>query len=170
MNLVGLDLSLTATGVASRLGVTTLKPGALRGMERLAWIRQRVELAVKGLDPQDWADLVAIEGYAFGRPNQASHLGELGGVIRMYLHEQAVPFVDIPPKSLKLYATGRGNAGKPEMLGAAIRRLDFGGSDDNEVDALWLRAMALDHYGAPLCEMPEKNRGAIAKIEWPVLA
>lgn len=166
MNVVGLDLSLTATGVADYSGTHTIKTGALRGMRRLADIRD----LIVGLVAHNPTDLVVIEGYAFGRPAQAHHLGELGGVVRLALHEGGVPCVEIPPAKLKLYATGVGNANKGQMIEAASKRsgLDFGG-DDNRCDAFWLRALALDAYGEPLCDMPAKNRTALTSVEWPAL-
>jgi hypothetical protein len=40
--------------------------------------------------------------------------------------------------TLKKYATGKGNAKKPDMLRAAQTKLLYEGTDDNEADALWL--------------------------------
>lgn len=185
---VGLDLSLTATGVSSDEGTRVLKVGG-DGMERLAMLRDAVlrathvtdqdqldrpcsqcwehpELLVDGSHP----DVVVVEGYSYASANQAHQLGELGGVVRLALWEVALPYVVVPPKLLKRYAAGNGNAGKDEMLAAAIRRLGYEGHDHNAADAMWLRAMALDHYGFPLCPMPAANRAALAKVAWPSLA
>ena len=41
------------------------------------------------------------------------------------------------------------------------------GHDNNEADAMWLLAMACDHYGIPQTVMPEGHRAALQKIEWP---
>ncbi|MDQ2782217.1 MAG: hypothetical protein M3Y26_06735 [Actinomycetota bacterium] len=164
MNVVGLDLSLTATGLARANGTFTLKT-TKRGMDRLNWFRYYLAAEAQG------ADLVAIEGYAFGRPNQACHLGELGGVVRLELWRADIPYVDIPPATVKKYATGKGNASKGMVLEAASKRsgLDFAG-DDNRADAWWLRALALDHYGEPVVSMPTVNRSALASVTWPELA
>lgn len=159
---VGLDLSLTATGIASPDGTTTVLATKLRGCERLIDLRDRTRKAC------ELADLVALEGYSFGSRNSHAHaLGELGGVVRVALHVASVRFVEVPPSSLKKYATGKGNAGKEEMLAAAIRRLGYDGHDNNEADALWLRAMALDTLGHPVVDMPAVNRAALEKVAWP---
>jgi crossover junction endodeoxyribonuclease RuvC len=173
---VGLDLSLTATGIAPsnfpQLRITYTVTTKTRGCERLAHIRDEVMKScapVEVWDPE-WrmdAPLVVLEGYAYGRPNQAAHLGELGGVIRLALHEAGVPYVDVPPSNLKKYATGKGNAGKEEVLAAAIRRLGYEGHDNNQADALWLQAMGYDALGRPVVEMPAVNRAALEKVEWP---
>lgn len=160
-SVVGLDLSLTATGYANDVGAGTLGAAGRKGCARLALLR---DLAI--LECRD-ADLVVLEGYAFAARNSHAHaLGELGGVIRLALHERRVPFVDVPPASLKKYATGKGNANKGEMLAAAIRRLDYDGASDNEADALWLRAMGMDALGCPPVKLPETHRAALAKVDW----
>ena len=160
-DVVGLDLSLTSSGVATRDRAFTL-PTTLRGVERLAHLRSTILSLVGPLD------LVVIEGYSYGsRSSQAHALGELGGVIRLALHEGGIRYVIVPPKSVKKYATGKGNAGKEEMLTEAVRRLGYAGHSNDEADALWLRAMALDALGAPFVKMPEAHRIALTAIEWP---
>lgn len=166
MNIVGLDLSLSATGIATVTGVEVLSPPNLSGCERLGWLREEViDRAIVGFGN---VDLVVIEGYAYGRANQAHQLGELGGVIRLALYDAGIPFVDVPPAVLKKYATGRGNAGKAEVLASAIRRLGYEGHDDNEADALWLREMGVGHYGGRSL-VPESHRTALDKVDWPEL-
>ncbi|HUS61320.1 MAG TPA: hypothetical protein VMY34_03925, partial [Acidimicrobiales bacterium] len=66
-NIIGLDLSLTATGMAMVDGVEVYKPKA-SGVQRLALIRDWV-LAGVGRRSR----IAIVEGYAFGRPNQAHH-------------------------------------------------------------------------------------------------
>lgn len=159
-NVVGLDLSLTATGVAAGTKATTLKSSAT-GMARLVDLRDAV-LAVCAD-----ADLVAVEGYSFGSRNSQAHaLGELGGVVRVALHEAAIRYLDVSPATVKKYATGRGNAPKAEVYGAAIRRLGYQGCDHNQADALWLRALAMDGLGHPIALMPAAHRAALKPIDW----
>lgn len=166
MNVLALDLSLTATGVAMPDGTTTRWSPKCRGAERLKVFRELVTDTLTDAAPM--IDLVVIEEYAFSRAAAHSHeVGELGGVVRLALHDIGVAWVAVGPSSLKKYATGRGNAKKPELLAEAIRRLNFDGHDDNEVDALWLQAMALDHYGEPVVDMPALNREALVKVAWP---
>lgn len=166
---LGLDLSLTATGVAYADGsVGTLVTRATKSMARLDRIRSQV---VDYLEART-VHVVAIEGYSYNSRNQGEHLGELGGLIRWTLWSVGFPYVDIPPACVKKYATGKGNAGKGEVLEAAINRsggLGFGG-DNNRADAWWLRQMALAHYGDPeAVPMPAAHRDALAKVAWPEL-
>lgn len=162
------DLSLARTGWASPEGCGVLVPprDASRGMERLGWIECAV-LRTAGM-----ADLVVLEGYSFASKGRATFsLGELGGIVRLALWRTGTPFVEVAPGTLKKYATGRGNAGKEEVLAAAIRRLDYQGHDDNEADALWLREMALDYYsGGATSRVPKAHRLALGAVEWPEIA
>lgn len=175
MNVVGLDLSLTATGVATERGTEALRTD-LRGCERLAWLRDAVMAHCtpvdNGLVFPDWemeATLVVLEDYAYSRSNQAHQIGESHGVIRLAFHEAGIPVALVAPTARAKYATGKGNAGKAEVLAAAIRRLGYDGHDDNEADALWLRQMAIDHYGLtePSAPMPAVNRAALDNVDWP---
>jgi crossover junction endodeoxyribonuclease RuvC len=164
--IVALDLSLTATGFActdGRSGVLNPPKGFDRGMPRLQWIMNQVWKITEG------ADLVVIEGYAFDRPNQAHQIGELGGIIRFTLWEAEVPrpYIEIAPSSMKKFATGKGNASKPEVLVEAVRKLGYRGASTDEADALWLLEMARAHYEKRTLTV--KQVEALDKIDWPVL-
>lgn len=162
---VGLDLSLTSTGWArqqldetARL-VSLFMPGKRRGCDRLIWLRKAVTDICRD------ADLILIEDGVV-RSQAAKALGELHGVVKVALHELERRVVLVPPASVKKYATGKGNAGKPDMLAAAIRRLDYQRASDDEADALWLCAMGLDHLGAPPAQLPAAQREALGKVAW----
>ena len=164
MNVVGLDLSLTHTGVADGFtGPWVIVPKKLRGIERVDFI---ANLILINMDER--TDLICIEGYSFGsRSSQAHALGELGGVVRRDLWREGFTYIDIPPSTLKTYATGKGNAGKLEVVANARERLGYGGFDDNCADALWLRALGLDLLGEPLVSLPQTHRRALDKMEVP---
>lgn len=137
MRVLGLDLSLTSTGVAHgtvnedgscsvwSMGTLTSKR---RGAGRLVHLRQEV---MREVDDLDGDVLVAIEGYAHARGFRAHQMGELGGVIRAALWGQRVPTIIVTPTALKRFATGKGNASKEMMVSAAARKADrdFGSSD-----------------------------------------
>lgn len=166
MNIVGVDLSLTSTGIADADGARLIKT-RMSGMARIEYIREKV------LDFQRAGEIniFVIEGYSFGsHASHAHELGELGGVVRHCLFSLQLQYVDVPPSSLKRYATGKGNARKEDMLGAAIRRLGYEGNSYDEADALWLRAIGLDYYSQPVVSLPASHREALAKIDWPKVA
>ena len=169
MKVVGLDPSLTSTGWARMDGpsreVGRILTGSLRGVARLQAILNKVIRICAG------ADLVLLEGYAYGRANQAHQLGELGGVIRLGLHQKQIPWIEVPPKCVKKLATGAGNAKKEAVLAEAVRRLDYRGASTDEADALWLLQFALIHYALPgAAELPKSHLAYMDEVDWPDLA
>lgn len=168
-NVVGLDLSLTSTGIAyfdpfSERWITESFTSKHKGMARLYDIRSWVE----GRIPPD--ALVVVEGYSFSSRNSHAHaLGELGGVIRLHFWEQGIPYVNVPPTSRAKFATGKGNAGKSEVVSAVSARTGLtwsGKGADDECDAWILQEMGLTHLNAARFEWPAINLSALDKVEW----
>jgi crossover junction endodeoxyribonuclease RuvC len=160
----GLDLSLTATGVALPDGTFATISTSAKGMPRLAAIRDAV-LGMVGM-----ADVVVVEGYSMGsgRAGGTTHahgLGELGGVVRLALYEAGIPHVDVAPARLKKWATGRGNADKDAVLVKAARNWDV--QDNNQADAAWLRHMGVCRYLD--IEITEAQRQILGQVDWPTL-
>jgi Holliday junction resolvasome RuvABC endonuclease subunit len=159
---LGLDLSLTATGYAYNEEVVGVIRSKAKGERRLAEIRDAVEeLAFE-------ADVVVLEGYSYASANQAHQIGELGGVIRLTLWQRRKPFVEVPPAVLKKFATGKGNADKDAMLAAAIRRFGFEGDNNNAADAWLLRCMGLAAYREQ-AHFTSYQTEALGKVSWPTL-
>lgn len=160
---IGLDLSITATGVALSDGTThTITAGKRGGDWRLVNIRKTI--LRHALNPS--ASLVVIEDL----PTHAHGAGITGmvhGVVREALLDNGIPYVLIPPATLKKYATGRGNATKADMRMALYQRAGIDLRDDNQVDAAWLRVMGLDALGRPLIDLPKSQRAALDKVTWP---
>lgn len=164
---LGLDLSLSGTGVAGDGWADTIKPPAkLRGVERMAHIRGiLLDRYVAGVD------LVVVEGPSYGNQGtgrQAGHHERAGlwWIMRYALHLRDIPVAVVAPASLKLYAAGKGNAGKDDVLREATRRFDWFAGDNNAADALWLAAVGADWLGSPMVAMPAVNRKALAKCDW----
>ena len=166
--ILALDLSLTRTGICTPTGKTwSFATATLRGMDRVDAIVSEVH----GFVTDTSADLVAIEGYSFGSQGRSVfNIGELGGCVRLLLHRLKVPFVEVPPSTLKKFSTGRGNADKDAMILAAVRRFGFEGETNDEADAFLLWCLARHAYGSPVATVPVPNQEAIAKVSWPDLA
>lgn len=177
MRVVAFDLSLTSTGVADETGTRRIRP-KVTGVERLAEVRDAVVRACHPhvtLDEQIWcaggrcdsrADLVALEGYSYGSPNSAHPIGELGGVVRVGLYEAGIPFEVVPPSTIKMFACGKGNAKKADVLLAAVRRLDYQGNSEDEADALWLYALTMHALGSPIVTLPATHLRALTTVKW----
>jgi len=63
-------------------------------------------------------DIIGVEGYAFSRANQAHQLGEVGGMVRLTTFNDGRSLRIHDPATLKLFATGKGNATKDEVRDA----------------------------------------------------
>lgn len=169
MIVVAFDLSLTSTGVAHHDGTTHRITSPANGPGRLAELRD----AIVACATVPWADLVVIEGQALGvtrgRGQGHAALAGLHALVRVALWERELSFIDVPPASLKMVATGRGNASKEDVHDAAIKRLGFAGANRDEAEALWLWVAARAHYGPPVVDLPATHLRGLTKIPWPTL-
>jgi Holliday junction resolvasome RuvABC endonuclease subunit len=126
--------------------------------------------AYHALFERTWPELVLLEDYAYqGQGNAAILLGELGGMLRVDLETRGIPVVFVAPNRRAQWATGKGNAGKAEVLTAAVRALGYIGHSHDEADALWMLHMALYHYRIKAVPVDVKQRRAIEKLHWPEL-
>lgn len=166
MNILGIDPSLTSTGLCWADDQYTSISSNAKGIPRLIDLRNWVVDAVAKHD----IDFVCIESYSFSSRNSHAHsLGELGGVIRVALHEIGVPWADIPPTSRSKFATGKGNASKNEVVSAVSARTGIvwsGKGADDMCDAWVLRQMGLCHFGENNINWPTLHLAALEKIEW----
>ena len=170
-NVIGLDLSITATGICLADGECWTTGGPAKvGDYRLVNIVHAIRSACnisKGLT-QCGPDLVVIEDI----PTHAHGAGVTAmvhGAVRVELIRASDPYVLVPPATLKKYATGRGNATKADMAVALYKRFGLELDDDNQVDAFWLRAAGLDALGFAPVVLPEVQRSVLGKVEWPAV-
>ncbi len=180
---VGLDLSLTATGVArvgqgalmlGRLEAVTLKTAGRRGdtwvqrAERLRGVRERIDAFV-GV-PQ----LLVVEGPSYGGSMSSSaSMHDRSGLwwqVIGPLLELGVPVAVASPKSRAKYACGSGNGDKKAVLASMRARFpDVVIGNDNEADALALACMGARWLGEPLDLAEGYFAAALGGVEWPEL-
>ncbi|MFH8805306.1 Holliday junction endonuclease [Streptomyces sp. NPDC017936] len=163
---MGLDLSMTATGVAMPDGSTAVIKPRGEGDRRLLSIEERIGAALRVGRP----DLAVIEddpGVFKGAAAKAIPM--VHATVRLTLMHAGVPYVLVNASTLKTYATGRHVADKTAMVVAALKRMGREFTDDNECDAAWLRAAGHAAYGAPVVEVPKAHTEALRKVAWPRL-
>lgn len=191
-HVVGGDISLTASGLAwtdsrtatfGRQGITAIRDISLRteAMDRLT-----IELAAlivgEARTVNEYPLLVVLEdltqrGGAAGISTEKAHVW--WSLVRM-LHANRIPVLAVPVKTAKLYACGRGDANKREVIDGIrewfpaweIKRTGARGAllttdDDNKADAVALMALGCELLGEPLVELPAKHRKALDKLELP---
>ncbi len=172
MNVIGLDLSLTAPGLAAALplgkvAATTLVTDAKRGDRRFCDIRDwlmhyvaayRMQLAVvEAVPPYDHA---------------SSGLERVHGIAREVLARYDVPFAYVNVTALKSYATGNGRADKAAVMAAASGLLGWTVADDNEADALILMQMGREFLASDRdgVGVNDAMRQAMSAVAWPIYA
>jgi Holliday junction resolvasome RuvABC endonuclease subunit len=175
-NVVGLDISLTSTGIATASGEYNVftKPDAYdHPMERYHTIRNEIiaRLQLDVIMATGDKPIVLIEGYAFAKRSSHAHAqGELGGIVRSELWLRGYRYIEVPPTSLKKFTTGKGNANKNDMVSSVTLRTGrewSGKGADDRVDAWALRHMALAATsGDPDYDWPKINLEALEKIDW----
>lgn len=172
---IGIDTSLTATGVASSLGWCDLvgytdKKNPITKLPHPARIAALTALATDVCSLVGTPDLAVIETPAYTRSGGGAHeRGWLWWDIYRRLTSRDVPIALMTPNQRMLYATGKGSGGKGGVIDAVARRwpaFETGGND-NLADAVTLMAAGIDALGHPLAAMPAANRAALNAIAWP---
>lgn len=180
LRVIGLDLSLTGTGIAAthsgagepRLWCSTITPRRRPTLTKIDHDRLHDAISVIMKAAGCRPDVVAIEEpLLLDKGDTSLRLAELHGAVKHWLWSRSFPYVDVHLSKVKVYATGKGGAAKPAVLSSVIStygRLLHVGSYD-EADAMSLLAMTLDAYGQPLAEVPDTHRRAIKDVKWPQL-
>jgi len=169
---VGIDSSLTNTGLV-RLGdgvqvrsIPTTKSGDSIA-DRLKRL-DKVVSEVRGFS--SGADLAVIEGPAYSSKSGAAHeRSGLWWMIVSTLFDDGIRIVEIPPTSRSKYATGKGNAGKDEVLLAVSRKYAEAEliTNNDEADALVLAAMGMRLLGSPIeTSIPANCLEAFKKVRF----
>lgn len=170
MNVLGLDLSLTSSGFCYRswhdmeIHTGIVKPAAYRTVARLLYIQDSIEMLVD----RESITHVAIEGYSMGKfqMQRAHSTGELGGVIKLMFWRRKIPILLVSPKSLKKFATGNGNATKPQVQGFVMTRWGHRVTQEDEADAFVLYQLGLAYWNPRRARNYDpKRREALEKCE-----
>lgn len=165
---VGLDPSLTGLGLATPDGLSTIssKPAgdqiAARA-ERLVTMADKVARRI----PDD--SLVVIEGPAYSRQLGAGHHLSAGlwWVLAVELTHRGHALIEVSPSALKKFATGKGNATKPDIRMALYQRAGLDVRDDDQADAWWLRQVGLHLVGDPdALSLPKTHLAVLAGVQY----
>jgi Holliday junction resolvasome RuvABC endonuclease subunit len=152
--LVGIDQSLTATGICvldnnlTHLYSDTVVCKKERGVQRIEKVVDTILAHVQDLCAK--RIVVVREGYSYGsKSNSVYDIGELGGCINYTLNEHFQHRDDcvgelyiIPPTSVKKFVLGKGNIKKDSYYLKSVYEsvgIDF--EDDNQADAYMLAYM-----------------------------
>lgn len=162
---IGIDQSLTGfafSAVSVELPnehFTWVYKSPYKGVQRLQDIqdflyKKLLFLDARGNTPQD----IAMEGTVL-HSQAALVLGELAATVKLFCYEHFYGVnhyspalnqdlrtpLQVPPMTLKKYATGKGTAKKQEMLLQIFKRWNVEFNDDNAADAYALARLAGKH-------------------------
>ncbi|MFD3517750.1 crossover junction endodeoxyribonuclease RuvC [Streptomyces sp. NPDC058657] len=166
LRVLGLDLSLTSTGVCLPDGSTfRIRTRSKDGARRLVVIRDRI----RGVLAEHRPDVAVLEDLPM-HAMSAGLTAKVHGPVLCELIDAGVPFAYVVPATLKSYATDHGSADKARMAAAAYLVAGVEFADDkggDQCDAWWLRVAGHDALGQPLFGMPQAQRDRLLKVEWP---
>jgi len=178
VSVVGLDLSLTQTGVAvveeGRVHWTGVVKSAGKRDDSLSDRGTRISLIVSGvrsLVDRTGAQLAVIEAPSFNSRFGSAHdrSGLWWRVVHM-LDTRDIPVAQVTPMQRAKYGTGKGNADK-KTVHAAVQKM-YGRPDlpiktNDEADAVLLAAMGARHLGKPCDVINDWQAEAMVKVVWP---
>lgn len=170
---VGVDLSLTSTGIA----VYDIKPRQWRfdnpktvGHRQDTWMQQTQRiytLANLILGTISNHALVVVEGPSYNSVSTSVwERAALYYQLTIWLQELEIPIAVAAPKTLKLWATGTGMAGKKSVQNVAEQFVGRKLANNDVADATILALMGMHRLG--LINPPGAWRGkTIDRVEWP---
>jgi crossover junction endodeoxyribonuclease RuvC len=182
VRVVGLDLSLTGSGVAS-LYDTPSRAATCARIEEHGSKATTADLEARGarlravatpvIGACSGADLVVVEDLYMGSGTggQLDRAG-LFWIVVNSLTARSTPVALVTNNHLKMYALGKGGGkgtDKDYVLAAVVRRypaVDV--TSNNTADALVLAAMGARHLGCPIDpDLPETHLRAMKAVHWP---
>ncbi len=144
----GLDLSLAATGIA-----VLAKPGELWLHTVGSDAKQRTERRLLGLVGEiegrlPRPRLIVMEGLSYGSNDpSAQERSALHWIIRINFYVRDIPFLVIPPSTLKKFTCGSGAAKKEMMIREVYRQWRVEAADNNQADAAALAYLGAAYLG-----------------------
>ncbi|NIT54896.1 MAG: hypothetical protein GWN00_01210 [Aliifodinibius sp.] len=174
MRVLGLDPS-TKTGAAvveakespdggyefSLLEKTTFTvPKTVKGFDRLS------QLALKMMDFYEKykPSSCFIEGYSHNSKFLSFPAVEVAVVLRYFLWQSGAVVYEVPPKTIKKFTTGNGNAGKDLMLKEVFRRFNHDTDSNDEADAIAAAYFGLAFEGIPI-KLPKKHLEVLDSVQ-----
>lgn len=185
MNVIGIDLSLTSTGLACiRAGridrLVNIKTTGKKSdtwadrAERLRHIGNEIAVEVEFEDP----DLIVIEAPSYGSRFGSAHdrSGLWWSVVQpLLVGLDPIPVAMVAPQTRAKYGTGAGNSKKDVVFAHVKERYqsltDQSIKNDDLADALLLAAMGSRFLDFPVepVDPPQANLAALGGVLWPSL-
>jgi len=170
---MGLDLSLTASGLASSDGwVKVIGQNDITKLPLPERMQALYNLRLRLLREIGSPEILVMEGLdtsqRYGGVNERAWLWI--SIAQRYIR-WGVPVVDVQSQRGKIYATGNGQASKVAVIQAVQEhypqydiRKPSGKPDDNKADGVNMMAIGSALLGHPLVELPETHTRVLEKL------
>lgn len=152
MTLLALDLG-TKLGWAVAFGPGDILSGTMDFKVKkyegggMMWVRFRTWLNEMA-DRHGPIERVCFEAVRRHIGTDAAHIyGGFLSQLTAWCEKRAIPYEGIAVATIKKHATGKGNAGKPQMIAAMVAK-GFAPKDDNEADALAILRLVMGEKAA----------------------
>lgn len=167
---VGLDLSLTSTGVVVLHNDKIVEQKVVRSSpvgplpvdeaKRLNTISEQVLALVP-----DTAELVAIEGIGFSisKTTAIAQLAAINYITRIGLMKRGISFVIVYPTTLKKFITEKGNSQKDLVMLEIYKQYGHSLTDNNIADAFVLATIGQSLLGKPT-KKPTQRQDEVIKL------
>jgi len=160
MKSLGIDLSMTGTGIAlledGKLVYSETIKSKKEGDTPDAEVRRLMGIVVKVMEHVDVIenlDVVVLEGIAFMAKSTAlAQLSGLTYMVRKEMVDRDIQFFVVAPTTLKKFITGKGNSAKDIMMLETYKLYGESILDNNQCDAF-----GLAHVGEAV--LTEKYKG-----------
>ena len=126
-------------------GTATFRPGRFEG-GGMGWLRFRRWLDEMATIAGPLGSVVFEEVRRHAGTTAAHVYGGFLGHLTAWCEERSVPYQGVAVGTIKVFATGKGNASKDAVI-AAMRARGFSPADDNEADALAILLWAIEARG-----------------------
>lgn len=176
-SILGIDLSLTGTGLALR--TDSIIHAELQSSHVGGWYFKVIDTKACANKFERWrmiqetvtfwshfADEVIIEGYGFASFS-AVDLAEIGGIVRYSLWRNSHPVTEVAPATLKRFVCGKGNADKSLMLLEAYKLWGQSFEDHNLCDAFCLAQFGRALVPDPMQTLRQFQREVIEQFQLP---
>lgn len=110
-------------------------------------------------------DLVVLEGYALGfKGFNLVKLVEVGTVLRYFLKQVGVRYMEVPPTSLKKFVCGSGSATKSMILKEVYKRFNVDAKDEDQADAAGLAFMGMGLIAPSVVNLTKDQKNILGKF------
>jgi len=143
---IGIDQSYSETAITVLITPDNYNIFSIKGkgktiFDKLFYIRDNFKFILDGLSEKP--EVVCIEGGSYKSEGRLFSLGQLSGVLINSLFDWGVSnILEIPPKTLKKFISGMGDASKETVMKAIERKYHHVFKNDNKADSYSLAILA----------------------------